>query len=275
MTVAPVALLLTLVGAAQFAALKGTQAAPAIVAEIAVTAEVAPTEAPQQEEQAVLPALLPRPVLPANRLPLSIAMQAEPEPTIARSISARSERAQPARNVEASPRVPVAANREVVVQPGPWPDEPADAMPQRIRAPSIEMNAPVEAVGSSVETVNGAPVRFYETASFAAGWHDNSALPGHDGNVVMAGHHNIEGKVFEHLVDLEIGDFLFLDVGKQAYPYMVVHKEILPETNVSEAQRAENGRWINPTDDERLTLITCWPPTDNTHRVVVVAYPVK
>jgi len=37
--------------------------------------------------------------------------------------------------------------------------------------------------------------------------------------------------------------------------------------------RQENARWIAPTDDERLTLVTCWPYTNNTHRVVVVAKP--
>ena len=39
-------------------------------------------------------------------------------------------------------------------------------------------------------------------------------------------------------------------------------------------QRVENAGWVLPTDDERLTLITCWPYESNTHRLVLVAKPV-
>jgi sortase (surface protein transpeptidase) len=35
----------------------------------------------------------------------------------------------------------------------------------------------------------------------------------------------------------------------------------------------ENTAWIGPMDDERITLVTCWPETSNTHRLVVVAEP--
>ena len=37
--------------------------------------------------------------------------------------------------------------------------------------------------------------------------------------------------------------------------------------------REENGRWIQPSDDERLTLVTCWPADSNTHRLILVAVP--
>jgi len=39
--------------------------------------------------------------------------------------------------------------------------------------------------------------------------------------------------------------------------------------------RRENARWILPTSDERVTLITCWPYSANTHRLVVIAQPVE
>jgi sortase A len=42
---------------------------------------------------------------------------------------------------------------------------------------------------------------------------------------------------------------------------------------VSEEKRLENARWIGPFPDERLTLVTCWPYTNNTHRVIVIAKP--
>ncbi|HOG80388.1 MAG TPA: sortase, partial [Anaerolineaceae bacterium] len=50
---------------------------------------------------------------------------------------------------------------------------------------------------------------------------------------------------------------------------------ILPERNQPVEQRIENARWIEPSVDTRLTLITCWPYESNTHRLVVVARPVS
>ena len=37
--------------------------------------------------------------------------------------------------------------------------------------------------------------------------------------------------------------------------------------------RLANARWIQPSEDERLTLITCWPYESNTHRLIIVALP--
>jgi sortase A len=48
---------------------------------------------------------------------------------------------------------------------------------------------------------------------------------------------------------------------------------ILPERDQPIEVRLANARYIQPTDDERLTLITCWPYESNTHRVVVIAFP--
>lgn len=282
--VAPLAVLVTMVGIAQLASFGGTQAAaepPPAIPAVAVAASITPSPTPTPISPPP-----PRPTLPANRLPLALALGAAPRSratlpanslplTLALGAAPRGTAValRPQPEIRATPQPRVAAGRPI--EPGPWPEVPAGGAPNRVRAPAIGMDAPVEGVGSYIENVGGAPIRFYETAMEAAGWHDNSALPGHIGNIVMAGHHNIGSKVFEHVVDLEMGDYIFLDVDDRTYPYQVVLKEILPEANVSEAQRAENGRWMNPTTDERLTLITCWPPTDNTHRVIVVAYPVK
>lgn len=179
--------------------------------------------------------------------------------------------------VPAVPTLPptVEAREEGPIRPGPWPLEAASGAPDRIRAPRVGIDAPVIPVGSYIQQSRGQFIRYYEVAQFAAGWHDNSSLPGFRGNVVLAGHHNTAGKVFEHAIDLEPGDFVFLDIDGRTYPYLVVIKELLPETTVSEAQRNENGKWIGQTNDERLTLVTCWPPNGNTHRVVIVAIPAR
>jgi sortase A len=37
--------------------------------------------------------------------------------------------------------------------------------------------------------------------------------------------------------------------------------------------RMANAEWLGGTDDERLTLVTCWPQKSNTHRLIIVARP--
>ena len=111
----------------------------------------------------------------------------------------------------------------------------------------------------------------------AAGWHLNSALPGHNENVVLSGHHNIKGKVFRYVVDLNPGDEVTLYVGDTPYTYYVTEKYILKEAGMPLRTRKKNAQWIMPSGDERLTLVTCWPCEwpGNAHRVIVVAPPLS
>jgi sortase A len=150
---------------------------------------------------------------------------------------------------------------------------PANAPPDRILAPAIGLDAPVVPVGWKTVEENGQTFSEWEVADYAAGWHKTSAYPGHVDNVVISAHHNIRGEVFRYVVNLEPGHIVDLYVGQTVYRYMVTEKYILREKGMSPEVRQENARWIAPTDDERLTLVTCWPYTDNTHRVVVVAKP--
>ncbi len=121
---------------------------------------------------------------------------------------------------------------------------------------------------------NGQPVNVWIVADYAAGWHQNSLLPGQGGNIVLSGHHNIKGEVFRYIVDLEPGAIISLYQADQRYDYAVADKFIVKDKGEPEAVRRENAKWIGPFNDERLTLITCWPYTNNTHRVIVIAKPV-
>jgi len=119
----------------------------------------------------------------------------------------------------------------------------------------------------------------------------NSSLPGQPGNVVIAGHHNIEGQVFKNISliwsddDAEVeadgvtyrsrlldGRAITLgDAAGQEFTYVVEGMYKLPDRDVSPSQRLENGRFMAATSDPTLTLVTCWPFNNNTHRIVVVA----
>ena len=99
-------------------------------------------------------------------------------------------------------------------------------------------------------------------------------LPGHGGNTVLSAHNNTAGKIFHNLADLELGDTIQLQAGGIRYTYVVEEKYIVKEEGEPLEVRQENNRFIEPTPDERLTLLSCWPYDTNSHRVIVVARPV-
>jgi sortase A len=159
--------------------------------------------------------------------------------------------------------------------PSPTSLPPAQEPPVRVVAPAIELDAPVVPMGWEMVDRDGAMVSEWKVPAKAAGWHMNSALPGHEENVVLSGHHNIEGKVFRYVVDLEPGDKVAVYAGDVAYEYIVAEKYILKESGMPLSVRQKNAQWIMPSGDERLTLVTCWPYEwpGNSHRVIVVARP--
>ena len=107
----------------------------------------------------------------------------------------------------------------------------------------------------------------------AGGWLNTSAPFALPGNTVLDGHHNIKGEVFRDLWTLQPGDEINLSAGERTRHYVVDEVLILPERNQPLSVRLANVRYIQPTEDERLTLVTCWPYEDNTHRTVVLAFP--
>ncbi len=151
------------------------------------------------------------------------------------------------------------------------PIEQSGDFPTRIVIPAINLDAPIETMGWS--TVDG--VSMWDLPDhFAAGWLKTSARLGQGGNTVLDGHHNIDGKVFQHLVDLKTGATIEIDANSRVYFYRVTTLRILPERNQPMEVRLQNAQWIQPTTDERLTLVTCWPYNDNSHRLIIVARPI-
>lgn len=145
----------------------------------------------------------------------------------------------------------------------------------KIAAESIDLDADVIPIGWESVTQNGKQVNVWRVADYAAGWHSNSLLPGQGGNVVLSGHHNIKGEVFRYIVDLNLGDVLTLtDEAGNEFNYAVADKFIVKDKGEPDAVRRANARWIGPFNDERVTLVTCWPYNNNTHRVIVIAKPV-
>ncbi len=151
---------------------------------------------------------------------------------------------------------------------------PAPAVPTRLVIPAINLDTPVIAVGWSVTEQNGQQVSEWDVPSQRmAGWLNTSALAGARGNTVLVGHQNIDGRVFENLEYLKQGDEIQVQAGTATRRYIVTARMILLDKDQPIEVRRENARWIGPSNDERLTLVTCWPRNDNTHRLILVALP--
>ena len=147
-------------------------------------------------------------------------------------------------------------------------------IPDRIEIPSIHLDAPIViSQEKSVKLQDQWFEQWLAPDEFAVGWQANSAPLGLAGNSILSGHHNMDGKVFGHLIEAKVGDSIFVYSGKTAFEYRVAEIMVLKERNVSLEIRKQNAAWISATSDERITLVTCWPKRSNTHRLIVVAYP--
>lgn len=149
-------------------------------------------------------------------------------------------------------------------------------IPDRIVVPAIQLDAPVALASLRTIAYLGKNYPQWRVPnSFAAGWAPTSASLGVIGNTVLFGHHNSHGEVFAHLVDLEVDDVIVVYSGERKFTYVVALKMILLERNQPVDTRLQNARWILPSADERLTLLTCWPYASNTHRLIIVAVPIS
>jgi LPXTG-site transpeptidase (sortase) family protein len=151
---------------------------------------------------------------------------------------------------------------------------PTGSPPERLLIPSIGLDAPVEVSSSYTVVIQGQGyLEWAPPDRFAAGWQQGSAPLGVVGNTVLNGHNNIHGDVFARLEDVRPGDTIRIASAGKDFSYRVANRMILPEKYEELAIRAANAQWIQPSQDERLTLVTCWPLNGNTHRLILVAVP--
>jgi LPXTG-site transpeptidase (sortase) family protein len=150
----------------------------------------------------------------------------------------------------------------------------APEIPVWISISAIGLAAPVIPAETKTVKVGGEEYQqWLAPDKFASGWHPDSAQLGETGNTVLNGHHNVFGEVFRYLVEVEIGDLIRLYSAESLFIYQVTNVMILPEKYEQIDVRMNNAQWILPSQDERLTLITCWPYESNTHRLILVAKP--
>lgn len=132
--------------------------------------------------------------------------------------------------------------------------DPESLLPTRLRIPVMFLDSDVHEV-----TVN---LGQWQVSPMDVGHHEGSGNPGQAGNVVLAGHRDINSALFRDLDRLQPGDEVFVSNSLGEYRYVVQESfEVSPsDTEV-----------MAPTDDKRVTLITCTPIGIDTRRLIVVA----
>jgi len=166
----------------------------------------------------------------------------------------------------------------------PPPSSPADLafqvygdrLIQHIGIPALGIYSPVVPVGWQVDTTSAtvADIAGWDSPGAAVGWVLTSALPDQPGNIILYGHNNMYGAVFKDLWALKTGDAILLETGLGAWEYHVSRVDLLPIKGSGFDELAAYQGYLQSTGSPRLTVISCWPPESNTHRVVVIAEPI-
>ncbi len=177
--------------------------------------------------------------------------------------------------VRLGPTAEAAATRLQPPTPVPTGGPPVirPSAPVRIVIPAAAVDARVVEIGWHVVRVGGEPRGMWDTAAGAAGHHRGSADPGQSGNCVLSAHSSdAAGATFRRLDELTSGDVVELyTVSGQRYEYVVTTVVTLDELGAGPAEKREHARWLDPTDEPTLTLVTCWPAWSYTHRIIVRA----
>lgn len=121
-----------------------------------------------------------------------------------------------------------------------------------IKIPSIKLTLPV-LEGATQKNMKYAAAHLKETTPLGA-----------VGNAAIAAHRmRAKGSLFNRLDEVKIGDKIIIETKNETFTYTVNKVSIVEPTDVSVLN-------YNQTD-KRLTLITCDPIVDPTHRLIVHA----
>jgi sortase A len=135
-----------------------------------------------------------------------------------------------------------------------------EAVPADPRAdePLVELGTiEIPKIGVSKQMFEGITLT---TLDHGPGHWPGTAMPGHVGNVVIAGHRVSHDKPFRHLEQLEVGDDVILTTAEGRFVYKVTGTEVV----------YPDALWIaDQTADYTATLFACHPAGSTRQRIVV------
>lgn len=87
---------------------------------------------------------------------------------------------------------------------------------------------------------------------------------GQAGNAAIAAHRaRTEGRLFNRLDEVKLGDKIHITTNNEKYTYQVIKISVVEPTDISVLDSDKEQKW--------LTLITCTPQNKSTHRLIVQA----
>ncbi|RED61600.1 class D sortase [Cohnella lupini] len=159
----------------------------------------------------------------------------------------------PSANAESLLQTPNAASVNLPI----WKEVDGFQLLGSVRIDSIELNEPI---------VRGADAKSLKQG---AGSVVEDRLPGQAGNFVLAGHRSWTfGRHFNRLGELKPGDEIDIDTSAGLYRYSITETTLVLPEDLSVLDN-------NAGDDSVLTLITCHPKRNPTHRMIIKATLIK
>lgn len=137
-------------------------------------------------------------------------------------------------------------------EPTVEPTEPPPAPIATIKIPSIDLKLPV-LEGATQKNMKSAAAHLNETAAV-----------GDLGNAAIAAHRmKKKGRLFNRLDEVAVGDKVVVETKEETFTYSVYKVSVVEPTDVSVLNYNKK--------DKLLTLITCDPIVNPTHRLIVHA----
>lgn len=152
------------------------------------------------------------------------------------------------------------------------PEEQGEQTDELMQAPAVTLERPkvaltylgtikIPKISVSENMVAGSGKELY----YGVGHVSVTPMPGQAGNCVLAAHRNhVLAHAFRHLDKLEEGDEIYITQGDTTYVYAVYQSFVVEPTET----------WVmgsQPGEPYMLTLITCTPSINPTHRLIVFA----
>lgn len=147
----------------------------------------------------------------------------------------------------------------------------------RIVIPAINIDKKVVEVKWTIQETDGQQVAVWDVDKYRVGHHTGTSNPGQGGNIVLAGHSGGRSYPFNDIFYLKQGDLIELTSNGQVYQYNVSDHILVDEVGQPLEKRLENARYIEPTDEEMITMVACWPlsgPDKFKQRIIIRAKPV-
>ena len=162
-------------------------------------------------------------------------------------------------------RLDTEASNEVYMPPRRINHKSASLEEFELEIPKLGLTIPV------IKNVNGADKSAYNKALLSGVAHyEGTALPGEGSNTFIFGHSSSEigsgeyGEIFKDINVLNERDRITVVYDGIIRNYIVIEKRVVEKTEVEV---------LDPTNEEQITLMTCWPIGTNLKRLIVIAKP--